>query len=116
MFVPDTKFGRGSQYATVPDMMGIEYMTKKSNAVVRNLVQTTALLNCFFITKKIVIEELLQKCLHLTLSINLAYFNTFSKSSLVAKIPSSSLSSEPSYSTPTKPSYPESNTMSIILG
>src|SRR6056297_276417 len=71
MFVPDTKFGRGSQYAMVPDMMGIEYMTKKSNAVVRNLVQTTALLNCFFITKKIVIEELLQKCLHLTLSINL---------------------------------------------
>jgi len=46
-------------------MMGIEYMTKKSNAVVRNAVQTTALLNHFFVTIKIVIEELVKKSLHL---------------------------------------------------
>ena len=59
MQVPDSKFSWGFQYPLVPNMMGIEYMTKKSNAVVRNLARTTALFNYFFVTIKIVIEELL---------------------------------------------------------
>jgi hypothetical protein len=64
MHIPYPKFTGNAQQPVIPDMVGIQYVAKKPFAVFRYFLQITALLNQFFVTIKIVIEELLQKSLH----------------------------------------------------
>jgi hypothetical protein len=62
--IPHPKLTGLAQQSVVPDMVGVQNMAEKPLAVLRNYVQTATLLDDFFVTMKIVIEELLQKSLH----------------------------------------------------